>query len=681
MSDLQVPVTLGLKDPELLTRQAKAAEQGFKASMGAMKGHAESLGSSITRMAAQAGTALAAMFAVSKFKDMIQGSIEYGASIENMSRKMGLSTNEYQKLSYVAKQSGGDIDRLGRAFSTMSKLAETSNSILGVSTKDSNGHLKDQGKLFEELLIRISEIPNPTERMAASMKVFGMSGREVFNIASQGKDRIHELMEETNGYGIIIDKSVLKRLHDAEEAQNRLNFAWKNASAEITVSLVPAITELLPLLTEGAQALGWMLGGEKRQADALKTKQDILDMQEYSFVLKNAYLSAKAAGVDSFATMDKYGTVLQHTMRGARAEYVQLQKDIAAGSGKAFGGGETPSAANQFGDFMDKNKKTGGGKSSELKTQEEEYAKISQLISQFDEKELAIAENHTKMVVKQAKEEHEELDKEDKIFYSQLLKAREILEKNYDKILQQTSKGRETLLQNQQKKDMKLMVEVYGKGSKELTTLEKQQAEERIELARKEKEMKIQFGLDYASHTLQMLTTIADASKANAQVKKRLAEAEAIVSGGKAVLGIVENQGQFISAFGPIAGPIAEGVEISLTVAEVAAQISKIESAKFARGTSFAPGGMALVGEEGPELVNLPRGSQVLTNAQTSNYFNSGGDHIHFHSPQIIIHGNPDQKTIGRMTQAFNEAFTQNTHKAMRTLQTRGKLPGTTIFG
>lgn len=34
----------------------------------------------------------------------------------------------------------------------------------------------------------------------------------------------------------------------------------------------------------------------------------------------------------------------------------------------------------------------------------------------------------------------------------------------------------------------------------------------------------------------------------------------------------------------------------------------------FANGTNFAPGGLALVGERGPELVNLPRGSQVIPN-------------------------------------------------------------------
>src|SRR5690606_28633546 len=34
----------------------------------------------------------------------------------------------------------------------------------------------------------------------------------------------------------------------------------------------------------------------------------------------------------------------------------------------------------------------------------------------------------------------------------------------------------------------------------------------------------------------------------------------------------------------------------------------------FANGTMSAPGGMAWVGERGPELVNLPRGSQVIPN-------------------------------------------------------------------
>jgi hypothetical protein len=37
----------------------------------------------------------------------------------------------------------------------------------------------------------------------------------------------------------------------------------------------------------------------------------------------------------------------------------------------------------------------------------------------------------------------------------------------------------------------------------------------------------------------------------------------------------------------------------------------------FASGTSYAPGGLALVGERGPELVKLPRGSQVTPTSET----------------------------------------------------------------
>lgn len=38
---------------------------------------------------------------------------------------------------------------------------------------------------------------------------------------------------------------------------------------------------------------------------------------------------------------------------------------------------------------------------------------------------------------------------------------------------------------------------------------------------------------------------------------------------------------------------------------------------QFAHGTNFAPGGWAKVGELGPEIVNLPRGSQVFSNAKS----------------------------------------------------------------
>jgi hypothetical protein len=69
-----------------------------------------------------------------------------------------------------------------------------------------------------------------------------------------------------------------------------------------------------------------------------------------------------------------------------------------------------------------------------------------------------------------------------------------------------------------------------------------------------------------------------------------------------------------------------------------------------ANGTSYFGGGLSLVGEEGPELVNLPRGSQVFPNSRTKSLLNGmGGGNAGIsvnYSPQITIQGNADAKVM-----------------------------------
>jgi hypothetical protein len=61
----------------------------------------------------------------------------------------------------------------------------------------------------------------------------------------------------------------------------------------------------------------------------------------------------------------------------------------------------------------------------------------------------------------------------------------------------------------------------------------------------------------------------------------------------------------------------------------------------FATGTNFAPGGMALVGEKGPELVNLPRGSQVIPNHELPGLAANSNT---VHSPTFVFPGIADAK-------------------------------------
>lgn len=64
-----------------------------------------------------------------------------------------------------------------------------------------------------------------------------------------------------------------------------------------------------------------------------------------------------------------------------------------------------------------------------------------------------------------------------------------------------------------------------------------------------------------------------------------------------------------------------------------------------ARGTSNWRGGMTWVGEEGPELVNLPRGSQVYPATQSSSMTASAGDHVVVGVLEVI-HKTPGGKVL-----------------------------------
>jgi hypothetical protein len=71
------------------------------------------------------------------------------------------------------------------------------------------------------------------------------------------------------------------------------------------------------------------------------------------------------------------------------------------------------------------------------------------------------------------------------------------------------------------------------------------------------------------------------------------------------------------------------------------------------RGTDFAPGGLMMVGEKGPELLNLPRGSQVIPNDILRANAGSSGDAI-VYSPAIDARG-ASVEAVARLAQIMEQ--------------------------
>lgn len=82
-------------------------------------------------------------------------------------------------------------------------------------------------------------------------------------------------------------------------------------------------------------------------------------------------------------------------------------------------------------------------------------------------------------------------------------------------------------------------------------------------------------------------------------------------------------------------GAITRGLSMAAMIAAAFVEVAVIEAQTFAKGTRSAPGGWAWVGEQGPELMKVPRGAEVLTAGESSRTANDnrsyGGDTMNFY--------------------------------------------------
>jgi tape measure domain-containing protein len=121
--------------------------------------------------------------------------------------------------------------------------------------------------------------------------------------------------------------------------------------------------------------------------------------------------------------------------------------------------------------------------------------------------------------------------------------------------------------------------------------------------------------------------------------KKRLALAEAAINTAVAITKNLANPIMAIAA-----------------AAAGAIQIGVIASQQFAKGTMNAPGGISLVGEKGPELVNLPKHSQVYTANQTKGILSGGSGNNVMLSGEFVVRGSDLVLALDRVNQKQNRS-------------------------
>lgn len=172
--------------------------------------------------------------------------MEAGDRIDKMSQKMQLSRKSFQELDYVFTQSGASIESMDKGILKLSQSMVKSqqgdkNSItlfkqLGISVKDTTGHLRKTEDVMFDALQTLQKMPAGAQRTALAVQLFGKSANELEPLLNKGSKGVNELRKKFNELGM--------------------------GMSDKTIEASVKFKDTMDSLTRSAQGIGYELGGE-----------------------------------------------------------------------------------------------------------------------------------------------------------------------------------------------------------------------------------------------------------------------------------------------------------------------------------------------------------------------------------------------------------------------------------
>ena len=249
-------------------KQADDSRSGFES----LKSTLSTVGAALGATIAAIGTA--AVAAGKKIWDMTNDTAAAGDEIDKQSQKLGISAENYQKLSYAMERSGADVEDFRKGAMNITKeLANMQNGVngagsmfkqLGVSVQNADGSFKSTEDVFLSTIDALSKMQDETQRNALAQSVFGRSYQEILPLLNSGSDGIRQLMDEAEQYGMVMSDDAVKASAAFEDSLTKLKGTITGVKNALMSQLLPGFKSI----TDGFAEL---VSGNDEGADMIKS--------------------------------------------------------------------------------------------------------------------------------------------------------------------------------------------------------------------------------------------------------------------------------------------------------------------------------------------------------------------------------------------------------------------------
>lgn len=284
--------------------------------------------------AAAAGTVIAGL-AVG-FAGAMKKSIDFADQMNDLSLRLGVSTEQLSVLSLYAEQSGTDIETLASA---MSKL--------GVKISEGDANLKKYGvtagtadEALFQLADKIAATEDPMLRLKIATDAFGKSGQQMLPLLVQGGEALRQMSDSTP----IVSAEMAKMADNVNDKFAELEGRLLGIGLGIAEKIIPQIEIWLDGIDRIRQAMGLLSADEEYQKTRLEARNKII--KTYGDLMEENAKGAKLLGREA-GPVKVGGLTLRESLaafdRNNPTARPQAPKPPSPVGG--FGAGATPKAA------------------------------------------------------------------------------------------------------------------------------------------------------------------------------------------------------------------------------------------------------------------------------------------------------------------------------------------------
>ena len=234
------------------------AQQVIGGATSQIQGHLNNVGEAFKKVNAVLLSMAAIVAGGAFFKEAIARSRELTGEATNLSKRLGITTEEASALRTALHAIGSDGDAYVGAFEKFARQLKTNEegmNALGIKTRDTSGHLRDSNDVFQDAIHLVETYKPGLDQTEAAQYLFGKSVEEVMKYQKLNNAAMEEARQKNEALGLTVTQQGVQASKAYGKAMADVKLVLDAVMNTIGEAVMPVFTAFGQYLSEAGPTI------------------------------------------------------------------------------------------------------------------------------------------------------------------------------------------------------------------------------------------------------------------------------------------------------------------------------------------------------------------------------------------------------------------------------------------